>query len=140
VFVRIKHLILVSVNLFDSGGIMKTLIRLTLGCTIAALVLAFLPACDQEQAPVPKVAAKPSAPVKPEIPADTGLVPDQASTGNPPMIPHEVEESDGGEECLGCHKDGEDAPKIPDWHATLTDCRQCHVPATESTAIFKTQY
>jgi nitrate reductase cytochrome c-type subunit len=85
---------------------MKTLIRLTLGCTIAALVFAFLPACDQEQAPVPKVAAKPSAPVKPELPADTGLVPDQASTGNPPMIPHEVEESDGGEECLGCHKDG----------------------------------
>lgn len=72
--------------------------------------------------------------------ADSGLVPDQASTGNPPLIPHEVDASDGGEECLGCHKDGDDAPKIPDWHATLTDCRQCHVPYVESSAIFKTQY
>ncbi|PLX79958.1 MAG: hypothetical protein C0614_07535 [Desulfuromonas sp.] len=72
--------------------------------------------------------------------ADSGLVPDQASTGDPPLIPHEVEASDGGEECLGCHEDGEDAPKIPDWHAALTDCRQCHVPYVESSAIFKTPY
>lgn len=119
---------------------MKTLIRLTLGCTIAALVLTFLPACEQEQAPAPKVAAKPAAPAKPAPPADTGLVPDQASTGDPPLIPHDVEESDGGEECLGCHEDGEDAPKMPQWHAALTDCRQCHVPFVESSAIFKTQY
>lgn len=72
--------------------------------------------------------------------ADTGLVPDQASTGSPPLIPHEVDASDGGEECLGCHKDGDDAPKMPEWHATLTDCRQCHVPYVESSAIFKTPY
>jgi nitrate reductase cytochrome c-type subunit len=71
---------------------------------------------------------------------DTGLVPEQASTGNPPLIPHEVEASDGGEECLGCHKDGVDAPKIPDWHATLTDCRQCHVPYVESSDVFKPEY
>ena len=73
-------------------------------------------------------------------PVDQGLVPDQASTGDPPLIPHEVEDSDGGEECLGCHKDGDDAPKIPEWHATLTDCRQCHVPLVESSATFKPQY
>ncbi len=72
--------------------------------------------------------------------ADSGLVPDQASTGDPPLIPHEVEASDGGEECLGCHKDGDDAPMMPVWHATLTDCRQCHVPYVESSAIFKTPY
>jgi nitrate reductase cytochrome c-type subunit len=119
---------------------MKKLIRMTFSCTIAALVLTLLPACDQEQTPAPKVAVKPAAPAKPAPPADTGLVPDLASTGNPPLIPHDVEESDGGEECLGCHKDGEDAPKMPDWHATLTDCRQCHVPAVEGTTIFKTQY
>lgn len=71
---------------------------------------------------------------------DRGLVPDQTSTGNPPLIPHEVDASDGGEECLGCHKDGDDAPMIPDWHATLTDCLQCHIPYVESNATFKTQY
>ena len=73
-------------------------------------------------------------------PAASGLVPDQASTGDPPLIPHEVEASDGGEECLGCHKEGDDAPKMPEWHVTLTDCRQCHVPYVESSAVFKPQY
>lgn len=119
---------------------MKILIRMTLGCTIAALVLAFLPACEHGQDPAPKVAAKPADPPKPAPVADTGLIPDQASTGDPPLIPHEVDPSDGGEECLGCHKDGEDAPKIPDWHATLTDCRQCHVVTGEKISDFKTQY
>lgn len=119
---------------------MKTLVRMILGCAIAALVLAFLPACEQEQEQAPTVAAKPAEPVKPAPTADTGLVPGQASTGNPPLIPHEVDPSDGGEECLGCHKDGEDAPKIPDWHETLTDCRQCHVITGEDMSDFKTQY
>jgi nitrate reductase cytochrome c-type subunit len=121
---------------------MKTLIRMTLGCILTALVLALLPPCEQEpvSTPAPKVAEKPTAPMTPVPAADTGLVPGQASTGNPPLIPHEVDPSDGGEECLGCHADGEDAPKIPDWHATLTDCRQCHVTSDEAVSEFKTQY
>jgi predicted CxxxxCH...CXXCH cytochrome family protein len=72
---------------------------------------------------------------------DTGLVPDQTSTGDPPLIPHEVEASDNGEDCLACHKDGDDdAPKIPEWHATLTDCRQCHIPYVKNSDVFKTTY
>jgi nitrate reductase cytochrome c-type subunit len=121
---------------------MKKLIRITLCFTLAAMALSFLAACEQEQAPAPapKVAEKTAEAAKPAPPADTGLVPDQASTGNPPLIPHEVDPSDGGEECLGCHKDGEDAPMIPDWHATLTDCRQCHVVSDETVSEFKTSY
>lgn len=105
---------------------MKRLSQLSLVSLISGLLLLTLSACQ----PTPMADSS----------ADQGLVPDQASTGDPPLIPHEVEASDGGEECLGCHEDGEMAPKIPDWHATLTDCRQCHVPYVESSAIFKTQY
>lgn len=119
---------------------MKTSIRMAFGCALTAMILAFLPACEQEPAPTPapKVTAAPATPVPP--PADTGLVPDHTSTGNPPLIPHQVDPSDGGEECLGCHEDGEDAPKIPDWHATLRDCRQCHVTSDQTVNEFKTQY
>lgn len=106
---------------------MKRLSRFFFACLGAGLLIMTISACQSGTTGLPSS-------------VDQGLVPDQASTGNPPLIPHEVEASDGGEECLGCHKDGDDAPQIPDWHATLTDCRQCHVPFVESDAIFKTQY
>jgi hypothetical protein len=81
-----------------------------------------------------KVAAKPATPV------DNGLVADLASTGEPPLIPHEVDPSDGGEDCLGCHEGGEDAPIITSWHETLTDCRQCQVVSNDAVSDFKVQY
>lgn len=105
---------------------MKRFIQFYFAWLVAGVVVMALSACQAGPTGSPS--------------ADSGLVPGQASTGNPPLIPHEVEASDGGEECLGCHKDGDDAPKIPEWHATLTDCRQCHVPYVESSAVFKTQY
>ncbi len=72
---------------------------------------------------------------------NSGLTVPAGSTGNPPLIPHEVEASDGGESCIGCHKTGEmGAPVYPDWHATLTDCRQCHVVQNEKAADFKVNY
>jgi nitrate reductase cytochrome c-type subunit len=118
--------------------LMKTIIRLIIGCAAAALILSFLPACEQQQpTPASKQTAKPAATEKV---ADTGLVPDQASTGEPPLIPHEVEQTDSGEECLGCHGTGEDAPKIPDWHATLVDCQQCHVVKGTQISNFKPKY
>ena len=69
------------------------------------------------------------------------LTPGDGSTGDPPLIPHEVEEADNGADCLGCHADGDDgAPKVPKWHATLLDCRQCHVPVVDGIEPFKTNY
>lgn len=75
-------------------------------------------------------------------PQSSGLEVPKGSTGDPPLIPHEVEESDGGAECIGCHATGEmDAPVYPEWHATLVDCRQCHVPADDKgVKPFKTSY
>ncbi len=75
-----------------------------------------------------------------EVPK-AGLAVPEGSTGDPPMIPHEVAASDGGAECLECHKDGLDgAPKYPAWHDTLTDCRQCHALLDESAEAFKVKY
>jgi len=60
------------------------------------------------------------------------LVPAVGSTGDPPLIPHEVDAADGGDSCQECHRTGEGgAPIYPEWHATLSDCRQCHVPQVE---------
>ncbi len=61
-----------------------------------------------------------------------GIEVPQGSTGDPPSIPHEVAAGESGEQCNGCHARGEmGAPKSPAWHATLVDCRQCHLPAPE---------
>jgi len=106
---------------------MKRLMRMTLAGLTAALLLAALLAC-QSAAPEPPV-------------ADSGLVPAQGSTGNPPLIPHEVDAADGGEVCLECHRTGEGgAPKYPDWHATLVDCGQCHVAADAKVEPFMPKY
>jgi len=64
--------------------------------------------------------------------APESLVPAAGSTGNPPLIPHDVDADAGGAVCLECHRTGEGgAPKYPEWHATLSDCLQCHVPQAE---------
>ena len=82
---------------------------------------------------------QPAASATPADPAAIGLAP--GSTGNPPLIPHEVDAADTGEVCIGCHKTGEmGAPKYPDWHATLVDCRQCHVPAEGTAQPFAPKY
>ena len=75
----------------------------------------------------------------------TGLPPEAVvqpptveSTGNPPLIPHDVDDAEGGSVCLECHKTGSNgAPKYPAWHATLSDCKQCHVPAEGKAEPFK---
>ena len=70
-----------------------------------------------------------------------GLVVPEGSTGDPPMIPHDVEASDGGASCIECHATGEmDAPVYPEWHATLTDCRQCHALLDENAEDFQVKY
>jgi len=75
------------------------------------------------------------------VAADKGLVPSPASTGNPPLIPHDIEDADNGEVCLGCHGAGEGgAPKVPGWHAGLVDCRGCHIHLDEKSQPFSPQY
>ncbi|GAB4172754.1 MAG: hypothetical protein Tsb0017_28420 [Geothermobacteraceae bacterium] len=71
-----------------------------------------------------------------------GLSVPTGSTGNPPLIPHEVDPADGGAECSACHAKGENgAPKYPAWHATLVDCLQCHVTeANQGIKPFKPKY
>jgi len=102
----------------------------TIKLLFALLLLGGLLACQP---------AAPTAPAKPADPAAIGLAP--GSTGNPPLIPHEVDAADSGEVCIGCHKTGEEgAPIYPEWHATLVDCRQCHVPAVAGDATFKPSY
>lgn len=74
-----------------------------------------------------------------QVPAPPGLQPAPGSTGNPPAIPHPVAEADGGQECLGCHLDGEGgAPQTP--HPQLVDCRQCHIAPEAGVAPFATSY
>lgn len=90
---------------------MNKWLLLLVGCL---MIFALLPGCSPEP-------GRPAA-----------LTPAIGSTGDPPLIPHEVDAADGGASCQECHRTGEDgAPKYPDWHATLTDCRQCHVSQTE---------
>lgn len=85
------------------------------------------------------LACQPAVTTKPADSAEIGLAP--GSTGNPPLIPHEVEATDDGDVCIGCHQTGENgAPKYPVWHAELVNCRQCHVPASGSAEPFKTSY
>jgi len=75
------------------------------------------------------------------VTGDSGLIPAPGSTGNPPLIPHDVDAADSGVDCLGCHKDGEDeAPKIPEWHAGLVDCRECHIRIDEESEPFEPHY
>lgn len=94
---------------------------------LAVLLFAALYGC---QAPQPAAMAPA---------ANTGLAVPQGSTGNPPLIPHEVARDDGGETCLACHRNGDnDAPKTP--HPQLVDCRQCHIPGTGEVQPFKTSY
>ena len=70
-----------------------------------------------------------------------GLTPGEGSTGDPPLISHTINDADTGADCLACHNDGKDgAPKNPTWHATLVDCRQCHVPVVKGVEPFKTHY
>lgn len=71
----------------------------------------------------------------------SGLTPGEGSTGDPPLIPHEVEATDNGSDCLDCHNGADDAaPVVPEWHATLLDCRQCHVPAVAGNDEFMPKY
>ena len=43
----------------------------------------------------------------------------------PPMIPHRIKDSAGGEYCLGCHREGvNDAPVTP--HPERLSCTGCH--------------
>jgi cytochrome c-type protein NapB len=62
----------------------------------------------------------------------------RAYPGAPPVIPHHVEEAQGGgKACLACHGDGGWAPRFGAYapvvpHPELTSCRQCHVPRTEA--------
>ena len=105
---------------------MKRLLRITVGGLAATLLLVALCACQS------------SMPGKSNT-AD--LTPDQRSTGDPPLIPHDIEQTDGNDVCQECHRTGEDgAPKYPEWHATLVDCLQCHVPISDEEEIFKTDY
>ena len=70
-----------------------------------------------------------------------GLTPATGSTAQPPLIPHEVDAAAGGKDCLECHRNGDGgAPKYPDWHATLVDCSQCHVPQDTKAAPFAPSY
>lgn len=99
---------------------------------ISALSLLLTLVACQSTAPMSKPAATAD-------PAAIGLAP--GSTGNPPLIPHEVDAADSGDVCIGCHKTGENgAPKYPEWHATLVDCRQCHVPAAGTAKPFAPNY
>ena len=87
----------------------------------SALLLLALAAC---QAPAPPGAT---------------LIPASGSTGDPPIIPHQVADADNGEECLACHRQGEGgAPKTP--HPWLVDCRQCHIPQQGEPGVFKPAY
>jgi len=58
----------------------------------------------------------------------------RAYAGAPPVVPHQVEEAEGGgKACLSCHRDGGWAPRFGAYapvvpHPELTSCRQCHVP------------
>lgn len=73
--------------------------------------------------------------------APASLTPAEGSTASPPLIPHEVDAADGGDSCQECHRTGENgAPKYPEWHATLVDCRQCHVPQADGVSPFNTSY
>ena len=64
----------------------------------------------------------------------------RAYPGAPPVVPHQVEEAQGGgKACLSCHRDGGWAPRFSAYapvvpHPELTSCRQCHLPraATET--------
>jgi len=99
--------------------------RLLLAILAGGMVLA-LAACQ----PAPKVAAR-----------DSGLVPPPGSTGSPPPIPHDVDAADSGTVCLECHKTGEGgAPKTPEWHAGLVDCRECHIRLDEQAVPFAPRY
>jgi cytochrome c-type protein NapB len=66
----------------------------------------------------------------------------RAYPGAPPTIPHAIEEplGYGGKTCLACHENGGYVPKytalapiVP--HPELTNCRQCHVPATTNSVF-----
>ena len=52
--------------------------------------------------------------------------------GAPPVIPHEIDDTDGDGECMDCHEDGGEAgdekvaPMVA--HPQLVNCRQCHTP------------
>lgn len=105
---------------------MKNLFQTILAGLTAVLLLAGLFACQAGS---------------PAMTAGLDLTPDMRSTGSPPLIPHDIDQYDSNDICLGCHQTGEmGAPKYPDWHATLVDCKQCHIPETAETKTFKTDY
>jgi len=93
---------------------------------LAGCVLLALAACQ----PAPRVAG-----------GDGGLVPAPGSTGDPPLIPHDVDAADSGVACLECHRTGEGgAPRTPEWHAGLVDCRECHIRIDEEREPFEPHY
>lgn len=71
--------------------------------------------------------------------AKGGIALPAGSTGDPPAIPHEVGEADGGADCLGCHRDGDGGtPKTT--HPELVDCRQCHILRGDQIPEFRPSY
>ncbi len=60
------------------------------------------------------------------------LRPHRLFAGAPPVIPHDIDDTDSDGECMDCHEDGgaagddEIAPMVA--HPQLVNCRQCHVP------------
>lgn len=66
------------------------------------------------------------------VPVNTAEVrPNRLYAGAPPVIPHEIDDTDGDSECMDCHEDGGEAgddkvaPMVA--HPQLVNCRQCHV-------------
>ncbi|WP_146032921.1 hypothetical protein [Geothermobacter hydrogeniphilus] len=100
---------------------MKTILTL-----ISFLLLALFWGCQTAQPTAPAV-------------SDSSLSVPAGSTGNPPLIPHDVAADEGGDTCLGCHRDGDNgAPKTE--HPQYVDCRQCHIPGTGDVKPFSTSY
>lgn len=84
---------------------------------------------------LPLFACQPSAPSA----AHASLTPAPGSTGNPPLIPHEIAANESGRDCLGCHRDGAGgAPVTP--HPQLVDCQQCHIAQQPNVKPFRPGY
>lgn len=80
-------------------------------------------------------------PVPKAVSIDSGLVPAPGSTGTPPLIPHAIDAAASGADCLVCHGTGDGrAPRIPQWHAGLVGCLDCHIRIDEQSAPFAPKY
>lgn len=110
---------------------MNRTLKQILALTLFVLLTLALTGCQQEETVTKEAAVKTEA--------QPAMQPAAGSTADPPLIPHEVAESDSGEDCLGCHLEGDmGAPKTP--HPHLVDCRQCHIRAEEGIEPFSPRY